>query len=83
MKWISTHGTDTSDIYVSPPWELIRRVVGFGTDRVTIIKHGVKVHQIEAQDGLQKAMDWCSRPTTPETDLEHVRMKSPAFFGEP
>ena len=37
----------------------------------------------EAQDGLQKAMDWCSRPTTPETDLEHVRMKSPVFFGEP
>ena len=58
MKWTSTHGTDASDIYISDGWELIRKVLGFGLDRATIIRHGVKVHQIEAQDGLGKAMDW-------------------------
>lgn len=60
MKWTSTHGTDASDIYISNEWELVRKVLGFDIERVAIIRGGVKVHQIEAQEGLRRAMDWCS-----------------------
>jgi hypothetical protein len=55
----SCHGTSTGDIYISGPYELVRATVGFGIERVAIIYHGQKVHQIEALDGLEKAMRWC------------------------
>ena len=62
LVWKSTHGTGDSDIYQSGDWELVRKILGFDIERVTIIKAGERVHQIEAQDGLRKAMDWCSPP---------------------
>jgi len=73
MKWLSTHGTGESDVYQCDEWELVRKVLGFDIERVVIIHKGEKVMQIEAQDGLRKAMEYCAS----------VRMKSPAFFGEP
>jgi hypothetical protein len=68
MKWINC-GSGDSDIYQCADWELVRKVIGFGMECVTIFKAGERVMQIEAQEGLKKAMDWCSG----------VRMKAPAF----
>lgn len=59
MKWTSTHGAGESDIYVSGDYELVRKVIGFGIERVTVIYHGDRIHQLEAAEGLRKAMDWC------------------------
>jgi hypothetical protein len=73
MIFKSCHCTSDSDIFVSSEgYELIRSVLGFGIERVSIIYQGVKVHQIEAQDGLQKAMDWCRdyRLTLPVPELD-------------
>ena len=60
MQWISTHGSAESDIFQCNEWELVRKILGFDIERVAIIRGGVKVHQIEAQEGLRRAMDWCS-----------------------
>jgi hypothetical protein len=65
VKWLSTHGCDNSDIYQTDDgkWELVRKVIGFGIERVSIIHDGERVHQLEAVEGLRKAMDWVAAQT--------------------
>jgi hypothetical protein len=60
MIFKSCHGTDNSDIFISDEgYELVRQTLGFEIERVVIIYHGERVHQIQAQEGLAKAMTWC------------------------
>ena len=67
MIFHSLHGNKDSDIFTSREgYELIRTVLGFDIQRVSIIYQGVKVHQVEAQEGLNRAMDWCQ---------EHARLQ--------
>lgn len=74
MIFRSCGGTGDSDIYIGHGYELVRHIGGFGVDIVSIIYHGAKVHEIVAQDGLQKAMAWCRedarlREQIPEVDF--------------
>ncbi len=69
--WISCSGNSDSDIHISGDYQLIRQVTAFGWDRVVIIYHGVKVHELTAYEGLAKSMDWCRdhHEKTPEVDF--------------
>jgi hypothetical protein len=73
MKWINC-GAGDSDIYQCADWELVRKAIGFGMERVTILKAGERVMQIEAQEGLKKAMEWVASQSRV--------MKTPAFEHE-